>query len=140
MENSALPSPYYRLAIKGLVTDERGRFMLVKEDNGKWELPGGGLEHGESFREGLTREIDEEMGLEVTAMAEQPRFFLTCLARDGRWIANAVYPIRLAHLNFTPSSECVALEFFTLEEAQKMPVHENVTVLLEMMRAEPQKA
>jgi 8-oxo-dGTP diphosphatase len=130
------PSPYYRLALKGLVRDLSGKFMLVLEDNGKWELPGGGLEHGESYREGLSREIAEEMGLSLIWMAHQPSYFLTCKARDGRWIANAVYEIKLSDLDFKPSPECVALDFFSLEEALELPVHENVEEMLKMMQAE----
>ncbi|MCL2703480.1 MAG: NUDIX domain-containing protein [Defluviitaleaceae bacterium] len=39
--------------------------IIWKEYEGKWELPGGRLEFGESLPEGLAREIQEETGLSV---------------------------------------------------------------------------
>jgi 8-oxo-dGTP diphosphatase len=48
---------------------------LVKESenlSGKWALPGGGLDFGEDPRTGLEREVEEEMGLDVGSVSEQP--------------------------------------------------------------------
>jgi 8-oxo-dGTP pyrophosphatase MutT (NUDIX family) len=51
--------------------DEDGRVLLIKRapdlwvDPGRWELPGGKMEHGELLDDALTREVREETGLEV---------------------------------------------------------------------------
>lgn len=54
-----------RTAAKALVSTEEG-VLLIKEshDDGTpfWTLPGGGLSEGESVLEGLTRELEEEVG------------------------------------------------------------------------------
>lgn len=39
--------------------------MLKRRDNGKWTLPGGHLEKGESPNEGAIRELYEETGIRV---------------------------------------------------------------------------
>ena len=53
-------SGFYRVSIKGLILDEtRKKFAVVLEDNGWWELPGGGMDWGESPETCLTREIKE---------------------------------------------------------------------------------
>ena len=45
----------------------RSRILLVKAHHkDHWQLPGGRLERGESSREALLREIEEETGLEAT--------------------------------------------------------------------------
>ena len=41
------------------------RILLIRRaDTGTWGLPGGTLEWGETFTEGLAREMDEEAGVE----------------------------------------------------------------------------
>jgi len=52
-------------AVGGIVTDNDGRVLLVKED-GRWLAPGGEVETGESHAEALVREIREETGVAVT--------------------------------------------------------------------------
>lgn len=63
--SESLPSPYYRVAIKALVFNESNQILVVQNDDGNWEIPGGGWEHSESFRDCLEREIDEELGAHV---------------------------------------------------------------------------
>ena len=53
------------------VIDEAGRILLIRRaDNGKWAMPGGALEVGETAVEGSIRETLEETGVQcrVTAM------------------------------------------------------------------------
>ena len=58
----------------GLVWDrspsQQARVLITKRRDddahgGLWEFPGGGQEAGESLRECLARELDEELGIEV---------------------------------------------------------------------------
>jgi ADP-ribose pyrophosphatase YjhB (NUDIX family) len=123
---------YYRLSVKALILDEdRTKFLLVQEDNGKWELPGGGLDWGESPQEGVAREIKEEMGLNVVSVASQP-CYLTTAQRDSdqTWTSNVLFETVLENLDFTPSSECLALKFASKEEAETMPVFVTVREFL----------
>lgn len=51
----------YRVTIKGLVYDEAERLLFVRERGDAWDLPGGGLEHGEDALEVPKREFLEEL-------------------------------------------------------------------------------
>lgn len=119
-----IPNCFYRISIKALVLDEKGNFLLCRENNGKWELPGGGLDFWENPQDGLTREIKEEMWIDVTFIAQNPSYFVTCF--DGKWRANIIYEVQVKDFNFTPSEECEEIWFFTPEEALKLPLFENV--------------
>lgn len=50
-----------------LVTDSEGRLLLQKRESGKWGLPGGLAELGESMAETAEREVYEETGLKIRA-------------------------------------------------------------------------
>ena len=53
------------VSVKGILI-YRGRVLVLRNDRGEWELPGGRLDEGETPEEALRREIQEETGLRVT--------------------------------------------------------------------------
>ena len=60
----------HSVSVTGVVTDDRGRALLIRRrDNHHWEPPGGVLELGESIHDGLRREVREETGLDVEPVA-----------------------------------------------------------------------
>jgi len=97
--------------------------IRAKEKGGEWELPGGGLDFGENFQEGLKREIEEEMGLKVTQIEEKPAYMYT-QKRVGRrgmewfYVLILAYQFEVNDLNFIPTEECRAIKFMTKEELQ----------------------
>src|SRR4029453_13114357 len=68
--------PRFAVSAGAIVTDDRGRVLLLKHrfrPGCGWGLPGGFIEWGEQPEDGLRRELREEMGLEV----EQVKLFTT---------------------------------------------------------------
>ena len=54
----------------GAVIDREGQILLIQRaDNGKWAMPGGGLEVGESPAQGVLREVLEETGVRCRAIS-----------------------------------------------------------------------
>jgi len=58
--------------VAGILRDERGRLLLARRPAGKhlaglWEFPGGKLDGGENAAAALKRELNEELGIEVTS-------------------------------------------------------------------------
>ncbi|MFV2117544.1 (deoxy)nucleoside triphosphate pyrophosphohydrolase [Streptomyces sp. Act-28] len=65
-----------RVVVAGAVYD-RGRLLAARrsappELAGRWELPGGKVEPGESPREALVRELREELGIETEPVERVP--------------------------------------------------------------------
>lgn len=48
-----------------IICNEKGEVLLQKRPEGRWGLPGGLMELGESFEEVAEREVREEIGLEI---------------------------------------------------------------------------
>lgn len=58
--------PRHSVSVAGIVFDEHGRVLAIRRrDNSQWQPPGGILELGETFEEGLRREVFEETGMHV---------------------------------------------------------------------------
>ncbi|MEO1527818.1 MAG: NUDIX domain-containing protein [Planctomycetota bacterium] len=59
-------------AVGGLIVNPAGELLLVKRardpGKGKWGLPGGFVDRGETVEEGLIREVVEETTLQVTSL------------------------------------------------------------------------
>ena len=131
-----IPPCFYRISAKALILDEtRTKFLVVQEEDGRWDLPGGGIDHGELPTDALRREIQEEMSLTVMTLHEQPTYFLTFLNVTGYWLANALYETTVRDLKFTPSNECIAIMFVTAEEAKKLNAYPNVVRFAEIFDA-----
>lgn len=132
--NSQILECFYRISVKALILNEmRDKFLVVKEENGKWELPGGGLDWNTSPQDDVKREIREEMGIEVTWVAKNPSYFLTDLSGlPEKPRANVVYEVNVSSLDFTPSEECIELRFVSAEEARQLDLFENVKIFNEL--------
>jgi len=127
-----VPDKYYRISVKALVLNKEKKFLLTKEDNGKWELPGGGIEFGEDYKTCLKRELKEETGLTVTHINDRPAYFFTDKHPNYKWISNVLFETKLKDLNFTPSEECIEMRFFSKEEAAKEKIFSNVKTFIKL--------
>ena len=84
---------------------EDGKILLVRENNGKWSLPGGWVDVNVSVKENTIKEVKEESGLDVSAdkiIAVQDRakhnlpvyaygvckIFVLCSVLGGQFVEN----------------------------------------------------
>ncbi len=53
----------FRVSLKAYVENDEGEVLVVKEAGREWwDLPGGGMDHGDTFQSALARELEEEIG------------------------------------------------------------------------------
>lgn len=95
-----------------LVTNDKGEILLVKSPWRGWEYPGGLMEHGETFRDCLKREVREEAGVEIEILG-----FVGICKNIERDIVNIDFIARYVSGQLTPSEESTEVIWTTPEEA-----------------------
>src|SRR5437868_10463347 len=71
LAGASSPPPRATVLVAAAIVVERGRVLVTQRKAGThlagaWEFPGGKVAPGEDPREGLKRELAEELGIEVT--------------------------------------------------------------------------
>ncbi len=96
-------NPTILIVVAAALTNEHGAFLLQRRPEGRamaglWEFPGGKLEFGETPEMALVRELNEELGIDVTVDSLYPITFATTIAttsatmqNDGRHILLLLY-------------------------------------------------
>ena len=63
-----MTGPGARAGADALVQNQRGEVLLVRRaDDGRWAMPGGWVDPGETPEQAVVREVAEETGLQVSA-------------------------------------------------------------------------
>lgn len=134
--NNTLPNCFYRVSVMALIFNNE-KVLLVKEADGRWSLPGGGLKVGESFSAGISRELNEELGVKVIEISSQPLYAWTFVEnKNGNLIPKItlVFKVEIDSLNFkNDSKESVEINFFSKSEMQNLNLHLNTQELVKFL-------
>lgn len=119
----------HSVSVTGIITDDRGRALLIqRRDNHCWEPPGGVLELGESIHDGLRREVHEETGLDVEPVA------LTGVYKNmNRGIIALVFRCKTASGQPVTSDETEAFRWATDTEIRELASEAYVTRVLDAL-------
>lgn len=129
-----IPACYYRVSIKALIFDEtKTKFLIGLTKNGKWTIPGGGLDWGEDYEQCLKRELLEEAGLEVVSINPKPTFVLPGKREENKWYVNILHEVVVKDFNITPTAECLEIRFVTPAEAKALTSYIGVQHLAEAL-------
>ena len=103
----------YRISLKCLIVNDEGRVLVVRENGrGSWDLPGGGMDHGEDLHMTLARELKEEINFtgnftfEILAVDDPAKL----LTRDV-WQVKLVFKVTLDSLEISPGDDAEEVAF-----------------------------
>jgi 8-oxo-dGTP diphosphatase len=131
-----------RIAAYGVCRDDDGRILLARASSsitlqGRWFLPGGGVDHGESPLDSLTREMKEESGLTVTVGPLLDILSDVRTIPDGTSLHTVRIIYRVASWSGTLRPEVNgttdAVGWFTPEEVRDMPLAHYVEIVVDRL-------
>src|SRR5687768_293765 len=104
------------LGVRGLVLDREGRVFLIKHSYAEgWQLPGDGVEVGETLEQALARELMEEGHIELTGLPVlHGAFFHPYYSRRDHVLVYVVREFRQSSPP-VPNREIVAHGFFPID-------------------------
>lgn len=106
--------PYQRIsAAGGLVYNEKGELLLIFRQ-GKWDLPKGKVDKGETAEEGAVREVEEECGIEKLILGEPIQKTYHTYFLDQQRVLKTTHWFKMTAVNY---------------ESMKPQLEENITDL-----------
>jgi len=131
-----------RIAVYGVCRDGGGRILLARASpaitlQGRWFLPGGGVDHGEGPTDALRREMREESGLTVTVGPLLDVLSDVRTIPDGTHLHTLRIIYRVASWSGTLRPEVNgttdAVGWFTPEEVAGMPLAHYVQIVVDRL-------
>lgn len=128
-----MPTQHIRPGVSAVILDAEARVLLQQRtDNGRWGLPGGAIEFGESIVAALHREVMEETGLTIEigrliGVYSHPDHHQIITYPDGNVIhfVSTCFECRPTGGTLTLGDETSGLAWFTppVWPPELMPVH-----------------
>jgi len=121
-----------RIGVYGICHDASGRLLLARASEGssrqgKWQVPGGGVDHGEDPLAALHREFYEETGLEVRPVRLLDVRFELVPMRDSNELVHhdrIVFEVAVTGGELRPETEgsTDAVDWFAPDELPNVPM------------------
>lgn len=119
----------YRVSVKGLIYDD-GKLLFVRERSDTWDLPGGGLEHGEGIAEALRRECREELGAEIEITNAAPIIIPTWSKKFDTPVLIIAYQARLVS-SPTTTTDVSELRYIGADELEQVELDSTLSAVID---------
>ena len=113
----------------GAVVIEKGKVFITlrgkkaRNEVGKWEIPGGGVEFGETLKDAIKREIKEENDFDIEIVELLGVNDHIIKEEKQHWVSPTfICKIKSGVPKIMESDKCEAIGWFTLDEASKLPL------------------
>lgn len=119
-----------RIGCSAVLFDKTREKVLLTQrtDNGRWCLPGGGMESGESAAEACEREVWEETGLKVRAkrllgVYSNPDQLVIYPDGNKAFFVVLNFEVELISGELGLSNETTDFGYYSLQEMDSLPMH-----------------
>jgi 8-oxo-dGTP diphosphatase len=120
---------YIGVGVGAAIFDGEGRLFITKRgpkaknERGKWEVPGGGVDFGETFEQAIKREMKEENDIEIEVI-ELLGIYDHIIPDEGQHWVSPTYICRIVagEPKILEPDKCAEIGWFTIEEAEQLPL------------------
>jgi ADP-ribose pyrophosphatase YjhB (NUDIX family) len=115
-----------------IVVNDEGKILLQRRsDNDRWALPGGTMDIGESIAQSISREVQEETGLEVepekiVGVYSDPGHVFAYDDGEVRQQFNICFRCRVVGGDLHTSEESKEVGFFSADQIEGLNMHQSV--------------
>ncbi len=120
---------YIGVGVGAAIFDKDGKLLITKRgkeaknERGKWEITGGGVEFGETFEQAIKREIKEELGIEIDILELLGICDHIIPGEHQHWVSPTyICEIKEGKPKILEPNKCSQIGWFTLKEAEKLPL------------------
>lgn len=120
---------YIGVGVGAAIFNNDGRLFLTlrgkkaKNERGKWEIPGGGVEFGETLEDAIIREIKEEHKIDIKVIELLDVCSHIIPDEHQHWVSPTyICKITKGEPIILEPEKCDAIGWFTREETVKLPL------------------
>lgn len=111
----------FRVSLKALVFNDKHEVLLVKEaGRGIWDIPGGGIDHGETIKDAIRRELEEEVTLTgdfdyQVISTESPKY----VENINIWQTRIIFAVWPNNTTFSPGIDGDEIRFADIDSLKQ---------------------
>lgn len=120
---------YIGVGVGAAIFNDKGEVFITlrgkeaKNEQGKWEIPGGSVEYGETFEEAVKREIKEEHGIEIKIIELLGICDHIIPDEHQHWVSPTyICKIIKGKPKILEPNKCEQVGWFSIDEAAKLPL------------------
>lgn len=124
------------VGVGALIVDPEGKFLLArrgwkaKNEQGKWEFPGGTIEFGDTMSDTIVRELKEELDIEIELLEHLPPIDHIIPEEGQHWVTSGfISRIVSGEPRIVENEKCEEIGWFSLEEIEELPDKAITTTL-----------